>query len=153
MRALLTSFLILTSSILNAAEFNRYGFSIDELETTIKDENVFALSMSLPAKDGFAPNINVQVQHFREGMEKYMEISRTQFKQMGVKVLDIRIEGDIGYLEYTNVVQGMDMRFFAKVIKRGDTVYLATATVPEKRWLELSPLMVSRVESLTLTRN
>ena len=90
-----------TSACLGAATlgqltFTASGFSIRPLE------GWETLTMLLPASDGFAPNVNVQIQPYPGTLDSYIALSKGQLKQMGFQAVREARRGKSGWVvEYT----------------------------------------------------
>lgn len=91
-------------------------------------------SYFLPAYSGFAANVNLMVQHFDGDLQAYDELTRNQFEQYGVEVLEARMTHDEMLYHYQGRMSGFYLRFFARAIKRGNRVFLITATALPGRW-------------------
>ena len=68
--------------------FKQAGFSIAPLDEPQKGPSQ-TLIMFLPASDGFAPNVNVQIQPYSGSIDAYADLSKTQFKQVRVRRLQL----------------------------------------------------------------
>ena len=126
--------------------FRDAGFSIAPLEGSE------TLMMVLPASDGFAASVNVQIQHYPGALDDYVSLSKEQFRQMGMKVLSERKKGPSGWLvEYMGDMGGRSLHWYAHAELRKDKVYLATATATKRQWPSLSSKLKICIDSLTLT--
>ncbi len=106
--------------------------------------------MALPVQNGFAGNVNVQMQPYTLTMSDYVALSRKQFKQIGLSLLSVQEEGDVAFLEYEGALQGRDLHWYAKAIKSGDYIYLVTATDSQKNWPKSRQKLISVVNSFKL---
>jgi len=97
--------------------FKEAGFSIAPLEERSKGP-VQVLMMFLPASEGFAPNVNVQIQPFADGVDAYASLSRAQFKNAGLKVLsEKKRDGASVTFEYGGSLQGKSLHWYARAVK------------------------------------
>ncbi len=125
-----------------------YGFEMDALEAPVGQTPVSALMTFLPVTDGFAPNINVQIQPYSGTIKEYAELSRGQFAGMQWKVVSEKQVGDNEWIaEYTGPMQGNVLRFYARAIAKGGKVYLATGTTKESQWPTLGTTIRKHVDS------
>ena len=125
----------------NAAEstnrllFPVTGFSIKPLETPLGKVPQQALFMALPASDGFAANVNVQIQPYSGTLDEYIALSEEQFKAAGFKVVQRSKQGQSAVVfEYVGEMQGRALHWYAKAVHATDRVYLVTATATETQW-------------------
>jgi hypothetical protein len=127
-----------------------FGYEISSPE--VKDfSGVYQSSMFyLPVVDGFGANVNIQVQEFEGTLEDYEKLSKDQFKQAGIRVMSSKISGDILTLEYAGKLTTYEMHWYARAIKRGQRIYLATATSLETRWSSQGPILLKSVDSFKL---
>lgn len=133
----------------NRLYFPVTGFSIAPLETPPGEHTCQALMMFLPATGNFAGNVNVQVQPYRGTFEEYTTLTLNQFKDAGVKLIAQKKAGNSGVvMEYTGVMQGRALHWYARAEKAGDHVYLATATATEQDWARQGPQLKTCVDSL-----
>src|ERR1700722_3913498 len=68
-------------------ELPLYGFQIDALDAVPDAASTTALQLCLPATEGFAPNINVQIQPYSGLIKDYDTLSKQQFGDMKWKVI------------------------------------------------------------------
>ena len=119
----------------NRLLFPLTGFSIKPLETTVGKVPQQALFMALPASEGFAANVNVQIQPYTGTLDEYMALSEEQFKAAGYKVVQRRKQGQSAVVfEYTGDMQGRALHWFARAEHATGRVYLVTATALETQW-------------------
>jgi hypothetical protein len=126
------------------------GFSITPLEDEEAGEPRQVLMMFLAPRDGFASNVNVQMQPWPGSFDAYAKLSENQFKQMGWKVLDESSTEDSRQWEYTGHLQGMEMHFYSRACKRGEIVYLATGTALASNWEKDKQTLKACVDSFKL---
>ena len=142
----IASFTALAGSI----QFEQAGFSIDALDMKTKSPFAQPITMALPAKGGFAANVNVQIQEYPGSLQEYYELSSGQLEQLGLRVIEEAITPSYLVMEYEGVMQGRLLHFYAKAIKRGKSVYLATATDSADNWPNTGSELKSVVDSLEL---
>ena len=132
------------------AHFDQAGFSIKLLDTSSASQNFQPLQMFLPAVNGFAANVNVQLQFYSDSLQAYQALSESQFKQFGMTLVRSELKQDILWFEYRGVMYGNDLYFYSKALKRGDLVYLATATDLQSEWPQSGEQLRAVVDSMTL---
>lgn len=130
--------------------FDKAGFSIKALDSKPGQAGMQPLTMMLTAKNGFAANVNVQIQAYPGSVEDYIALSEAQFEQMGLQMSDKRIEGDTLYFEYSGSMSGRSLHFYSKAIKKDKFFYLATATDLEQNWVQSSARLKEVINSLQL---
>ena len=132
--------------------FPTSGFSIKPLEISPDKASLYQpLTMLLPPSEGFASNVNVQIQPHEGSMEEYASLSRQQFKTMNLDLIKEKKLGDtVLVMECSGTMQGRQLHFYAKAISTGKKVYLATAAATEKQWQSNSEKLVACVDSLAL---
>jgi|APSaa5957512576_1039674.scaffolds.fasta_scaffold130489_1 hypothetical protein len=140
--------------IANAAfaenKYDNKHFSINALVSNGSIANSQPLIMSLPASDGFAPNANVQVQQYPNSIKEYAELSIKQFKQLKFKVLQNKQTKTRLVLEYSGAMQGRNLHWYAIAYKKGNNVFLVTATSTETQWKTHSKALTACVKSFKL---
>ena len=142
-----------TFSPLNAATIDLplYGFQIDVLDSAPGASTSIALQMFLPVSDGFAPNINVQIQPYPDTMKDYIALSKGQFDQLNWKMVTDSQPGDDEWtVEYTGQAQGLDLHFYARAISQSGKIYLVTASAKESQWATLSDTLRKHVDSFKM---
>ena len=88
-----------------------------------------------PASDGFAANVNVQIQPYSGTLDEYIALSEEQFKAAGFKVVQRSKQGQSAVVfEYVGEMQGRALHWYAKAVHATDRVYLVTATATETQW-------------------
>lgn len=131
-------------------EFPKAGFSIESLDHSPTLGMVQPIQMFLPANNGFAANVNVQVQAYSGTIQEYKTLSEGQFKQMGLTVLSLIEQGDSISFEYMGIMQGLNLHWYAKAFKKGNHVYLVTATDTHASWEKNKEKLISNVNSFKL---
>jgi hypothetical protein len=134
------------------AVFDRHDFEIATLEPDAgAREPSTPLLMSLPPIEGFAPNVNVTIQTFDQGIDQYIELSRKQYQAMNLTVVrEIKTEKGEWFIEYSGSFQNMSLHWYSRAVFDGGRVYLVTATSPEKAWEALSAKLRGVVNSFAL---
>lgn len=127
--------------------FSQAGFSIDILDDKPGAAGSKPLFMRLPAVDGFAANINVQVQSYPGSIDEYRDLTEAQFSQLGWKTISTSSDGNVLIVEYSGRTQGRDLHFYSKAIKVDNLFYLATATDLDTRWPISSAKLKAVVDS------
>lgn len=133
-------------------EFPKAGFSIASLDSSPTLGIIQPIQMLLPAKNGFSANVNVQVQAYSGTMQEYKDLSEGQFKLRGLTVLYINEQGNSLTFEYRGKMQSLSLHWYAKAFKKGDHIYLATATSTEDDWELNKEQLMSNVNSFKLSK-
>jgi hypothetical protein len=132
-------------------EFPKYGFQINALENSPADTPVQALIMFLPAKNGFAPNVNVNIQPYGGTVKDYISLSKKQFEQMKWKVLSEKEPSANEWLcEYSGDMQQSSLHWYARAVLKSGKVYLITGTAREDDWADCSAELEKCVDSFAL---
>src|SRR5260221_1902583 len=129
-----------------------YGFQIDALDAA-PDASAPAtsLQMFLTPAEGFALNINVQIQPYNGTIKEYATLSKGQFDELKWKVISEKEIGDNEWnLEYTGTMQAGDLHFYARAISKNGKVYLATATAKESQWPTLGETLRQHIDSFKI---
>ena len=135
----------------NKLYFKQTGFSISPLEGKIGHVTSQPLIMMLPPTDGFAPNVNVQVQPYNGTISEYWELSKPQFEQMNWKVVYMKqTEPNKMVFEYEGGYQGKKMHWYAVAVQVENVVYLATATALESQWRNVSAKLINCISSFNI---
>jgi len=142
--------LFLSNVNANTLEFSKSGFSIESLEVEPSANGSQPLQMLLPAENGFSPNVNVQIQPYPGSITEYRELSEAQFKQIGLTLISKEEKGNTLHLEYTGAMQGQNLHWFAKAVKRGKYIYLITATDNQQNWDKNKAQLIANVKSFKL---
>lgn len=132
--------------------FEKSGFQINALEAPPHVQGSQPLAMLLPSDQGFSANVNVQIQPFTGDILEYRALSQTQFAQLGLTVIAENMKPNEFTLEYRGDMHGRVLHWYAKAIKQGDYVYLATATSLDINWPQNRFELKQAVDSLELTR-
>ena len=131
-------------------EFLKSGFSIDSLDSSPTQGMIQPIQMFLHAINGFAPNVNVQVQAYEGTITEYKELSEGQFKQIGLTLLSLKEMDNSISLEYTGAMQGLNLHWYAKAFKKGNHIYLVTATGTQADWEINKEKLIANVNSFQL---
>jgi len=133
----------------SALIFKSYGFSISALDTKPAETMQQVLFMTMPASDGFAPNVNVQIQPHAGTLDEYVELSKQQFKDAEFTLDSERKIGKSAVVfSYFGKLGAKKFRWHAKAELHDGKVYLATATATEAQWEKVMAPLVECVESL-----
>ena len=130
--------------------FEQAGFQIDSLESAPGEAISQPLMMFLPAEGGFAANVNIQIQPYTGTISDYKKLSESQFSQLGIKIIRSELKGNIVTFEYTGPMNNAMLHWYAKAVKKGNYVYLATATSLDENWTTNKTKLVSSVNSFIL---
>jgi len=104
----------------------------------------------LPLEDKFASNVNLVSQEHVGSLEVYDQITRAQLEHFSFEVLHSEIrDGEIVY-EYRGELKGRRMHWYQRALKRGDTIYLITASFPQSRAATDGPILRASVDSFRL---
>ena len=127
------------------------GFSIEPIEGPARVVSTNPLVVALPPADGFAPNLNVQLQPFGGPMVQYVAATHSQLLAAGLEWQEEPVlDGSEATFEYAGVLEGRELRWYARAIQRDNLVYLVTATVPRGEWEALGARMRRAVDSFRL---
>ena len=131
-------------------QFPIHGFTIEPLEAAAKNAIIQPVSLQLPVSDGFAPNVNVMIQPFPGTIKDYADMSRGQFRAMNMTIKDAHITPTSIRWTYVGVLKGRTLKFYARALKRGDQIYLVTATALAAQWTKVGAKLVTVVDSFAL---
>ena len=150
--AALFSLAISTQSGAAAIELPLYGFQIDALDAAPDSSSpTTVIQTFLPATDGFAPNINVQIQPYTGTMKDFATTSKSEFEQMKWKVVSDQQPNDNEWnVEYTGSFHNSDLHFYARAVSANGKVYLITATAKESQWSTVGDTLRKHLESFKL---
>ena len=132
--------------------FEQSGYSIQSLDSPPPLAGVQPLQMLLPAVNGFSANVNVQIQPYNGTLSQYKDISDSQFKQYGFKPILSKINSNNVTFEYTGAMSGKNLHWYSKAYKKGDFIYLVTATEQESNWEKTKNKLMSVVDSFKLNK-
>ena len=131
-------------------KYENNQFLINALVEENPSVNSQPIFMSLPASDGFAPNISVQVQQYSGSLNDYAELSINQFDQMKLNVIKKNVNQTNIIFEYSGVMYDRNLHWYAAAYKKNNSVFLITATSLESQWNALSQKLISCVNSFKL---
>ena len=127
--------LLAAAKLPQALHFPLHRFSISPLEGRTAGTNSLLLTMSLPVSGGFAPNVNVVAQNAPPSIADYIAISKREFEEHGMKVLQSnKPDNNTVIFEYTGTLQNRPLHWYAKASLKGREMLLATATATEQQW-------------------
>jgi hypothetical protein len=134
--------------------FDNYGFAIDRLSVTEKEEqpNFQTILMFLPSDGAFAPNVNVQKQKFDASAEDYVKLSMEQFESFGIKLIDSKQNDKFAVFEYVSTMNGLDLHFYSKAVFSKGCVYLVTGTAAVAQWESVGKNLKKTVDSLKVLK-
>lgn len=136
----------------NAAtvDLPQYGFAVEALDGTPSTASATtALMTFLPPSDGFAPNINVNIQPYPGDIGSYAAMSKGQFASMQWAIVsEKQVGGNEWVIEYSGTTpQSGSLHFYARAIAKAGKVYLVTATAKETQWGAVSAVLRKHVDS------
>jgi hypothetical protein len=129
-------------------KYKAHGFSISALEQTSDAPVQQVVIMHLPPKDGFSPNVNVQVQVYAGTIKEFAEMTKAQMKQVNFTTLNEKVAGSSMTMEFLGEVLGRKMHFYSKAELGQGKVYLATGSALAANWDETSARLKACVDSL-----
>ena len=133
-----------------------YGFAIDApaFPKAGPGQPGVPVIMSGPAADGFASNVNVNIQQVATTRKEYLEQSLDQMRQVGLKVhstSDVTVSGrDAIRLDYEGTISGRELHFLALAVIEKDRVVLVTCTALAKAFKEVEPAFRASLDSFRL---
>jgi hypothetical protein len=107
----------------------------------------------LPSHDEFSANVNLQIQSFAGSLDEYDRITRGQFDQSGITLIDGHTSGNELVYEYAGDMNGRALHWYARAIKSGGSIYLVTATALNSRWNLEKKALIASVQSFRLKDN
>jgi hypothetical protein len=144
-------FMLQVPLMAGSADFSQYGFQIDTLEGKVGTSPAQVVMMFLPASEGFAPNVNVQIQPFSGMLKDYVALSKKQFDEMKLKVINEQAKGDQEWtVEYSGPMQGLQLHWYARAVLGNQKVFLVTATANEAQWAKVADQLRKNVDSFKL---
>ena len=127
--------------------FPMVGYSIAPLQDEVGETPYQSIIMFLNASDGFAPNVNIQVQPFEDPFKDYVALSKEQFKQLNFSVIKEEMKEDSATWEYAGTVGPNQLHFYVVAKMKDGKVFLATASAKESQWKTVSEKMKACVDS------
>jgi hypothetical protein len=132
----------------NQLHFPLAGFTIAALDESPSASPQQALMMFLPTADGFAANVNVQIQPYAGTMDDYIALTLEQLKSADFKLLQKKVSGKaIAVFDYTGKMQGRALHWYARAEKSGARVYLVTASATDEQWNKVATRLKACVDS------
>ncbi len=131
-------------------KYENSQFSINALVTNESTPIDQPLMMFLPPTDGFSPNVNVQIQQYSKSLKDYFNLSISQFEQLKFKIYKKIISMKKVIFEYSGIMNRQNLHWYALAYKKGNNVYLITATAKQSQWKLKSKELISCVESFRL---
>jgi len=132
--------------------FPAAGFSIAPLAAPQK-EAYQVVMMFRPATNGFAPNVNVQIQPYADGVDAYAKLSKGQFAQIGLTLIsENKPDASTVVWEYSGAMQGTQLHWYAKAVQKDGFIYLTTATSLETQWAAESAALKACVDSFEMAK-
>jgi hypothetical protein len=132
-------------------QFKSAGYSIDALDAAPGNAPYQSIMMFLPASEGFAPNVNVQMQPYSGGIDAYIDLSKKQFVTSKFNLLkETRLGKNAVVLEYAGLFQGRDLHWYAKAVATGKRLYMVTSTATNKQWAGAAPKLKACVDSFAV---
>ncbi len=139
------------AGLATSLHFAKAGFSISALEGEGDLGAQQVVMLFLPPTEQFAPNVNVQIQSFAEGLEEYLKFSIKQIGDSGwVVQKQASIGGGIAVIEYTGNMSGQALHWYSRAVKAGKRVYLVTGTARQSQWRSVSTAIINCVDSFKL---
>jgi len=146
----LTLFCFSLTANASQLDFPKTGYSIDSLEAEPSQSISNALHMFLPPENGFSGNVNVMLQPYSGSLEEYKALSEAQFKQLNLEMILSFVSQEQLTFEYKGTMQGKMLHWYAKAYKKGDIIYLVTATDAQINWEKNKGQLSATVDSFTL---
>jgi hypothetical protein len=138
----------------NQLHFPAAGFSIAALDAPPGVSPQQPIMMFLSPQEGFAPNVGVQIQPYAGTIDDYADLSVDQFKRAGMKLLERKKLGKSEVvLEYSGMMDGRYLRYYARAAKSGASVYLVTAAALKSEWAKTEARLKACVDSFHLDRH
>ncbi len=109
-----------------------------------------------PPVNGFAPNVNVQAQYIKMDLNGYIDLSKKQFKTMGLtltRMKKIKVSGlPAVELEYHGTMHNRKLSFLAIAIARKDHFILLTGTSLQSQIGKHRAVMWQAIRSIKLRK-
>ena len=128
--------------------FGEHGFSIDAPVGHDAAQIQQVVMLMLPPADGFAANVNVQVQPFAGTIEEYVRVSAEQFKANGVTLIAEKHDAKSAMIEYKGPYGGRTLHWYSRSFLGKSGIVLATATTTESQWPKQAATLRASVDSL-----
>jgi hypothetical protein len=112
------------------------------------------VSMFLPPSDGFAANVIIQRHKSKLSIKEFFKQTTDSFENTGLTIIKSELKDNAVTYEYKGAVNGKGggrtFHFYAKAIKKGEYLFLATAVALESHWEEQKGELMKSVDSFTL---
>jgi hypothetical protein len=137
-----------TARTRSTLSFAEHGFTIDPPVGHDAAQIQQVVMLFLPPADGFAANVNVQVQPFDGTMDDYVKVSAEQFKANGVTLVAEKHDAKSATIEYKGLYGGRPLHWYSRSFLGNKRIVLATATASESRWAKEASALRQSVDSL-----
>lgn len=129
-----------------------FGISIDvpTMKANKIQEVQKIVDFILPSTGLFSANVGIQKQYFKGTMDDYNELSLSQFKEVGWKVVDVKNTLNESSWEYVGVMLGHNLHWYARAVKKDEYVYLITATALSSSWENQKSVLKKSVDSFKI---
>jgi hypothetical protein len=104
----------------------------------------------LPSVDLFSANVGIQKQYFKGTMIDYNELSLSQFRKAGWRVVDAKNLLNESFWEYVGSMLGYDLHWYSRAVKKDNYVYLVTATALSSKWDSQKDILRKSVNSFKI---
>lgn len=109
-----------------------------------------AVAFAGPVEDGFAVNINIQVQRYGGTLVEYARLSEDQIKQSQGKVVSRKSLGTGREIVWTCTMQGKKLQFLSLFLVEGGKAYLFTGTALQSNWGKFARPLQASADSFQL---
>ncbi len=107
-----------------------------------------------PPEDGFAANVNVQIQGEAKSVEEFIAVSRTQFKNYGFTLLSEEKRTVSGReavaFDFEGEMEGRPLRWMTLAVADAGRMIVATATAPKASFKRYEKALRACLASLEL---
>ena len=149
---LIVFFTVITVNAEEKAISKNADFSIKALYDAKKPHSE-PLIMTLSKTDKFSQHVRVDIQEYKGSLKEYAGMSILQFEKAKFKILKSDLAKNAIVLEYTGITQGgITLHFYTKACKKGNQMFVVTASATETQWKETSKALIDCVESFTLNK-
>lgn len=127
-----------------------YGFTINSLGGSINKSGLHGTILILSyttSFDDFTPNVNIAIQQFPGTIKEYIKNSIDQCKNANFQILDNEYISDVDALLVYSGAVGRNLVFYARAVKKGDNIFLITATCRPEDWDNIGKKLVQSVMS------
>ena len=97
----------------------------------------------------FKSNVNVIVQDYTQSIQDYADLTNQQIKDAGLKlILQKEVSPNDVAIEYSGNMNGQNLHFYARFIKKGNLMYIVTGTSSDgEQWKRIQNDIVNCVNS------